>query len=85
MPSCRYDSDDYSQLHIDQKTGDDWRKVYSTPEKHPCYDPSKVPNQHSSLREGCCAVDQPCNWTCALQPEARCAISSLVSGLATAA
>ena len=41
-PSCRYDSDDYSKFHIDEKTGDDWRKVYSTPEKHPCYDPSKV-------------------------------------------
>ena len=41
--SCRYDSDDYSQYHIDQKTGEDWRQVYSTPEKHPCYDPSKVP------------------------------------------
>jgi hypothetical protein len=37
-----YDSDNYSQLHIDEKTGDDWRKVYSTPEKHPCYDPAKV-------------------------------------------
>lgn len=53
--SCRYDSDDYSQFQIDQKTGDDWRKVYSTPEKHPCYDPSKVPDP--SLREGCCTVD----------------------------
>jgi hypothetical protein len=60
--SCRYDSDDYSQFQVDQKTGDDWRKVYSTPEKHPCYDPSKVPNQYSFLREGCYAVD-PTHYT----------------------
>ena len=69
--SCRYDSDDYSQLHIDQKTGDDWRKVYSTPEKHRCYEASKVPTAPDRGKGAALEIQQPAaHAPCSQRPAA---------------